>query len=359
MAQLRLVGLEKRYGQATAVRRIDATVNDGELLALLGPSGCGKTTTLQMLAGFLVPDAGEIWADDHLLSSPRRVVPPERRNMAMVFQGYALWPHMTVAQNVAFGLEMRRLGREQIKRQVEWVLGVVNLLGLQDRFPHELSGGQQQRVALARSLVVRPGTLLLDEPLSNLDANLREQMRFEIRRVHQETGITMVYVTHDQAEAMVIADRIAVMNAGQVDQVGTPREIYERPRSRFVASFIGQANCLAAHTVGPGQVMLAGAVLQVADGSGAEVHLQAGAEVTLAIRPSAVRVVCDPGAAPETNVLRARVVSQAYLGDQQDVRFELSDGTAVRALAPSAQSIQPGSEALLHFPAQDCRVVTA
>jgi iron(III) transport system ATP-binding protein len=273
--------------------------------------------------------------------------------MAMVFQGYALWPHMTVAQNVAFGLEMRRLGREEIRRQMDWVLGVVNLRGMEQRYPHELSGGQQQRVALARALVVRPGTLLLDEPLSNLDANLREQMRFEIRRVHQETGITMVYVTHDQAEALVIADRIAVMNVGQIEQIGSPREIYEQPQSRFAATFIGQANCLAARAIAAGVVAVDGVHFAVANGLAAAV----GDDVTLAIRPSAVRIIADGTDAPVSNVIRGRLIGQAYLGDQQDLRLEVSGGNTVRALAPSHLLFPAGAETLLHFPPQDCRVV--
>jgi iron(III) transport system ATP-binding protein len=356
MAQLRLVNLEKSYGDAAAVRGIDVTIADGELVALLGPSGCGKTTTLQMLAGFLKPDVGEIWADDRLISSPRGVVPPERRNMGMVFQGYALWPHMTVTQNVAFGLEMRRLPKPEVERAIKWVLDVVNLNGFEQRYPHELSGGQQQRVALARSLVVRPGTLLLDEPLSNLDASLREQMRFEIRRVHQETGITMVYVTHDQSEAMVIADRIAVMNAGRVEQIGSPRDIYEQPRSRFVAAFIGQANCLPVQRVAPGRVRLAGCDFEIAparDAGGTD-------GVSLAIRPSAVRVVRDQTGVPSSNVIRARLVSQVYLGDQRDVRFELADGTIIRTIAPATESFDSPSDTdtLLNLPVEDCQLVS-
>ncbi len=355
MAQLRLVKLEKRYGNTVAVRGIDVVVEDGELLALLGPSGCGKTTTLQMLAGFLTPDGGEIWSNDRLISSAGGCVQPERRDMGMVFQGYALWPHMTVAQNVAFALEMRQLSKDEVARRLGWVLGVVNLGGFERRYPHELSGGQQQRVALARSLVVRPGTLLLDEPLSNLDANLREQMRFEIRRVHQETGITMVYVTHDQAEAMVIADRIAVMHAGQVEQIGTPQQIYEQPRSRFVATFIGQANCLAVEALRPGLVRLAGCPFEVESPDDDRLDAE---RLALAIRPSAVRIIGEPAVPPATNVVQARLVSQVYLGDQRDLRFELGDGSPVRALRPAAECLQPGAEALLHFPARDCRLVS-
>ncbi|HME91104.1 MAG TPA: ABC transporter ATP-binding protein, partial [Myxococcaceae bacterium] len=225
MARIRLEKLCKQYGEAEALRGVTLTIEHGELLAILGPSGCGKTTTLQLLAGFLAPDAGEIWADDRLISSPQAVVPPERRRMSLVFQSYALWPHLTVFQNIAFGLEMMRVPNEQIKKRVASILEMVNLSGYEKRYPHELSGGQQQRVALARAVVVEPDTLLLDEPLSNLDANLREQMRFEIRRVHERTRIATIYVTHDQAEALVIADRIAVMNRGVIEQTGTPQEI--------------------------------------------------------------------------------------------------------------------------------------
>src|SRR6202022_3941793 len=204
------------------VESIDLEIKEGEVMALLGPSGCGKTTTLQLLAGFLKPDSGEIRVGDRLLSSPRSVVAPERRNMSLIFQSYAVWPHKTVAQNVAYGLEIRKTSKDEIAKRVQGVLDRVKLGHLAHRYPAELSGGQQQRVALARALVVEPQVLLLDEPLSNLDANLREEMRFEIRRLHDETGITMVYVTHDQTEAMVVADRIAVMNLGRVEQVGQP-----------------------------------------------------------------------------------------------------------------------------------------
>ena len=353
MAELRLVDLQKHYGDAAAVRGISIGVRDGELLALLGPSGCGKTTTLQLLAGFLAPDGGEIWADNRLLSSVRGVVPPERRNMGMVFQGYALWPHMTVAQNVSFGLQMRRASRTEIGQALAWVLGVVNLRGYESRYPHELSGGQQQRVALARSLVVRPDTLLLDEPLSNLDANLREQMRFEIRRVHEETHITMVYVTHDQAEAMVIADRIAVLNAGRVEQIGAPSEIFDQPTSRFVAGFIGQANCLSVEAVDRDRVRLVDSLFRHAGGA----ETGRGAALALAVRPSAVQVLSDAPTAPGDNTIWARLVGDVYLGDQRDLRFELRDGTPVRVLASATSRLEIGSEALLHIPPQHCRLV--
>jgi iron(III) transport system ATP-binding protein len=354
MAEIRLVDLRKSFGATVALGGISVTVKDGELLALLGPSGCGKSTTLQILAGFLLPDSGEVWSDDHLLSSPRGAVPPERRRMSLVFQSYALWPHMTVFQNIAFGLEMRRLESGEIKRRVHAIVELVGLAGYERRYPHELSGGQQQRVALARALVVQPDTLLFDEPLSNLDANLREQMRFEIRHIHQETRITMVYVTHDQGEAMVIADRIAVMNGGQIEQVGTPREIYESPQSHFVASFIGRANCLPGHLVAPGVVRCGEIHFRTDEDS----PFRPGDAVILCVRPHAVQV--RPGGLRpigDHDGVSGQLVQQAYLGDLQDLRVALPGGLEVRALAPSGQPYRIGEEVVVHLPQEACRLV--
>src|SRR5579859_7361282 len=355
MADLRLVDLAKRYGAAAALHGISLAVRHGELLALLGPSGCGKTTTLQIVAGFLTPDAGEVWAGERRLSSPYGVVPPERRRMSLVFQSYALWPHMTVRQNVAFGLEMARVPRGELTRRLGRMLEIVGLAGYEGRFPHELSGGQQQRVALARALVVQPDTLLLDEPLSNLDANLREQMRFEIRRIHQETGITMIYVTHDQAEAMVIADRIAVMNQGRIEQIGTPREIYTRPRSRFVAGFLGQTNCLAGRLVAPGLVRCGELEFRAAEDG----EFRTGDEVVLCVRPRAVRVRRHDAAgdAGLPNTIRGRLAQQAYLGDLHDLQIALPGGTLVRAFAPLDDRYEPGQELLVQFPPAACLLV--
>ncbi len=353
MANIRLVDVRKEFGANAALQGINLTVERGELLAILGPSGCGKTTTMQLLAGFLVPDAGEIWADDRLLSSRSAVVPPERRQMSLVFQSYALWPHLTVLQNIAFGLEMRRVPRDEIRKRVSSILEMVNLVGFERRYPHELSGGQQQRVALARALIVEPETLLLDEPLSNLDANLRDQMRFEIRRIHDSTQIATVYVTHDQAEALVIADRIAVMNRGLIEQVGTPREIFERPRSRFVASFIGAANCLTGQLVAPGVVRCGELQFQAMDGEG----LRAGDEVVLCIRPPAVRVhrACPP-VGNGGNLAKGRLVQQAYLGDLHDVRVALPGGLQIRALVPGGR-YQAGEEVFVELPIEGCHLL--
>jgi iron(III) transport system ATP-binding protein len=354
MARIRLVQVRKDFGGVSALRGIDLTVEHGELLAILGPSGCGKSTTMQLLAGFLVPDAGEIWAGERLVSSPQGVVPPERRHMSLVFQSYAIWPHMTVFQNVAFGLEMRRLQTRQIEERVRKMLDLVGLGGFEGRYPHELSGGQQQRVALARALVVEPDTLLLDEPLSNLDANLREQMRFEIRRIHERTRVATIYVTHDQSEAMVIADRIAVMNQGVIEQTGTPQEIFDRPRSRFVASFIGGANCLTANVLGSGVVRLGDVQVRTGEQEG----FHAGDEVVLCIRPHAVRVHRLRNGVPKgENLARGRLLQQAYLGDFQDLRIALSGGGQVRALTPAGAGYEGDEEVVVELPAHACRLL--
>src|SRR5918994_1093178 len=244
MSKLVLKNIARRYGRVEAVADFSLELVPGEFVSLLGPSGCGKTTTLRMIAGFMPPSTGSIEMDGQQISSPGSVVPPERRRMSMIFQSYAIWPNMTVGENVGFGLQVRRLSRAEIDRKVDAILDVVQMRNLKARYPAELSGGQQQRVALARAIVVEPEVLLLDEPLSNLDANLREEMRFEIRRLHDEFRITTVYVTHDQSEAMVTSDRIVVMNKGRIEQIDAPHMLYARPKSRFVAGFIGRTNFL-------------------------------------------------------------------------------------------------------------------
>lgn len=353
MAGIRIHELRKSYGETLALARIDLTVAEGEVVALLGPSGCGKTTTLQLLAGFLEPDGGEIWVGDRLLSSRSAVVPPERRNMSLIFQSYAVWPHKTVTQNVAYGLQVRRTPSAEIRERVSRILETVRLEALAGRYPAELSGGQQQRVALARALVVEPEILLLDEPLSNLDANLREEMRFEIRRIHDATGITMVYVTHDQAEALVTADRIAVMNQGRIEQMGTPVEVYERPASRFVASFIGRTNTLEGTLVERGLVECSGARLRAADDSGAK----AGDRVWLCIRPHMIRL--RDGSPGSSNVLMGTIVRQTYTGEGRDYLVELRGEPPVqlRVLAPAHETHQVGEPLAIQLPQECCRVV--
>src|SRR5499433_3463093 len=285
VASVELRGLTKRYGEVAVVDDVSLTIEHGRLVCLLGPSGCGKTTTLRWIAGFVEPSAGEIRVGDQLISSPARTLPPERRNRSMIFQSYALWPHMTVAENVAYGLKLRKLDRATIDRKLAAILDTTHLRGLADRYPGELSGGQQQRVALARALIVEPETLLLDEPLSNLDANLREEMRFEVRRLHDEYRYTTVYVTHDQSEAMTTADVIAVMNAGKIEQAAPPEEIYDRPRSEFVARFIGSSNIVRGKALDAAHVEIAGVPLRCTGG-----NLVPGGDGAVSIRQHEIHI---------------------------------------------------------------------
>jgi iron(III) transport system ATP-binding protein len=334
MPGVAIKGLTRHYGDVAAVDDLSLDVKPGELVALLGPSGCGKTTTLRLVAGFLEPEAGEIWVGDRCLSSPASVVPPERRRMAMIFQSYALWPHMTVAQNVAYGLRFKRaLSRTERDGKVTEMLRVVQLAGYERRYPGELSGGQQQRVAVARALVVEPEILLLDEPLSNLDANLREEMRFEIRRLHEAFSITTLYVTHDQAEAMVISDRIAVLEGGRVAQIGTADELFHQPRTRFVAEFIGKTNVVDGVAVGSDRVSRGTVTLQVAGGG-----LVSGARVALSIRPHQIDLV-----PPEPGTLRGTVQRVSFLGEAVDYQVAIAEADAVlRVTGSSTRRLRPG-----------------
>jgi len=296
---LRLAGIEKRYGATVAVAAVDLEVREGEFLTLLGPSGCGKTTTLGLIAGFFAPSAGEIF----LKGRPVAGLPPFRRDIGVVFQDYALFPHMTAGENVAFGLRMRGLPKDEIQTRVNEALDLVQLRGLAHRRPLELSGGQRQRVALARALVIRPTVLLLDEPLSNLDLKLREEMRVEIAGLQRRLGITTVFVTHDQGEALVMSDRIAVMNAGRIEQLGTPSGVYERPATRFVAQFIGRMN-----------------------------FFRAGGK-TIAIRPERASLSADP---PVSGFARSGTVRHVlYLGATLEYHLELENAERGLVEAPN------------------------
>jgi len=240
MVRVKLKEITKRFGKVVAADHVTLNINHGEFFTILGPSGCGKTTTLRIIAGFEKPDYGRVYFNDQDITE----LPAYKRDTGMVFQNYALWPHMTVFENIAYGLKIRKIPKDEIKRRVKEVLELVKLEGLENRYPHQLSGGQQQRVALARALVIQPKVLLLDEPLSNLDAKLRVEMREELRILQKKLGITTIYVTHDQEEAMVLSDRLAIMNYGKIYQVGSPKEVYMKPRNLFVATFIGKSSVL-------------------------------------------------------------------------------------------------------------------
>ncbi len=303
------------------------------------------------MAGFLAPDAGEIWVGERRLSAPGAVVPPERRRMAMIFQSYALWPHLTVARNVGYGLRFKKdLSRAERDRRVAEILRVVQLAGLESRYPGELSGGQQQRVAVARALVVEPETLLLDEPLSNLDANLREEMRFEIRRLHERFGITTLYVTHDQAEALVISDRIAVLERGRVAQVGTGEEIFREPRTRFVAEFIGKTNVIEGVAEGPDLLRCQGLRLRIGAAT-----LAPGARVAVSVRPHLIALGAPPDGDGGPDAWRGAVERASFLGDSvaYQVRVAGSD-LVLRVSAPDGQRLRPGEAVGLRIPPAAC-----
>ncbi|MHC4946774.1 MAG: ABC transporter ATP-binding protein [Planctomycetota bacterium] len=328
MTAVRLERLSRRFGPVRAVDGVDLEIRPGALFFLLGPSGCGKTTLLRLIAGLVEPTAGRVWFDDRDMTGTA----PARRGAGMVFQSYALWPHLTVRENVAYGLKVRGAARGDRRRAVDDALRAVDLGDCAERRPATLSGGQQQRVALARALVVRPRVLLLDEPLSNLDAPLREEMREEVRRICRRAGITSVYVTHDRVEALAVADEIALLRDGRVEQVGAPRELYDRPVNRFAASFLGDTNLLPAVVAGAegGAVRLetpAGPLLSTAGMT----RTPKGGNVTCSIRPEAIRTAA-PGATG--NVLRGVRRDRVYLGPAARSTLELSGGQAVRILEP-------------------------
>lgn len=352
MSKLSIQQLYKHFGGtgAAAVQCVDLDVGEGELVSLLGPSGCGKTTTLRMVAGFLKPTSGRVLIGEMDVTG----LPPYSRNTGMVFQSYALFPHLTVAQNVAFGLEMRGVPKADREARVREALRMVRLDAYLDRLPRQMSGGQQQRVALARALVVNPAVFLLDEPLSNLDAKLRAEVRMEIRELQQKFGLTTLMVTHDQEEALTMSDRLVVMEAGRVRQIGTAQDLYDKPADAFVAGFVGKCNVIEGTVDGSDVFRLkTGAVLPCSAG-----HIQRG-EAFLAIRPENVSIV-DPLDAP----LRATVASIVYLGGQSEIVLDVN-GMPLSALVPANQlaalhaGLERGSEVGVHWPASAARVLPA
>ncbi|MFM9995350.1 MAG: ABC transporter ATP-binding protein [Phycisphaerales bacterium] len=348
-------------GTIAAVDGVNLDIAPGELFFLLGPSGCGKTTLLRMIAGFTEPTAGAIAFGGRDVTR----TPPEKRNTGMVFQSYALWPHMTVEANVAFGLSVRRVSKAERAARVAEALAAVRMEGYAARAPNQLSGGQQQRVALARALVVRPDVLLLDEPLSNLDAKLRSELRVEIRRICKDSGITTVYVTHDQKEALSMADRVAILDRGSVVQVGPPRTLYRRPATRFAAEFLGDTNFLAATVAerAPGRTLLdtpAGRLRSTA----APPPLAGGEQAVCSIRPESLRIVSEAAARDAANVIRGRVVSCVYLGETAQLEVEAPGGARLRVAqlnpqAPPTLAADPASDLVLAIDPDDVVILPA
>jgi spermidine/putrescine transport system ATP-binding protein len=355
-AEIRLIGLEKRFGAVKAVDGVSLDVRAGEFFSLLGPSGCGKTTTLRMIGGFEVPTAGRILLRGRDITND----PPDKRPVNMVFQQYALFPHLDVAGNVGFGLRRKRVERSEIVRRVGEALELVRLEGYERRRPNELSGGQQQRVALARALVNRPTVLLLDEPLGALDLKLRRQLQIELKRIQSEVGITFVYVTHDQEEALTMSDRIAVMHQGKVEQLGTPEELYERPSTRFVADFIGTTNLLSGSiesTDGPN------AIVRLEGGDACRVvapDVRTGHTIELSVRPESIVMKRSNGSAGSGEPLRAQVEQVAYLGGSVQYQVRTQGGLGITVVAPKAGERHPvGSEVEIAWPPAEALVLGA
>jgi iron(III) transport system ATP-binding protein len=354
MASIALKGLTKTFNAGddapAAVSGLDLDIKDNQFVTLLGPSGCGKTTTLRLIAGYIIPDAGTIHVDGRLVSSPGNVVPPDQRGMGMVFQNYAVWPHKTVYENVVFGLKLRKLPAAETRKKMEDTLALVNLTGLEQRYPNELSGGQQQRVALARSLVVEPGILLLDEPLSNLDAKLREQMRVELKKLQRRTRITFVYVTHDQAEALALSDQIAVIHGGKLQQYGTPQEVYARPSNRLVADFMGLVNLVPAKVTGiEGRLGL----VEVPGGLKLEISLppeiRVGDSIEVAIRPENIILRAEDGS-------RAKISDRTFLGNISEYYASLDSGLTLRVQTHPTQVFAIGEQVALKIDETQCSV---
>jgi len=352
MAILKVKNLSKNFGKVKAVQEVSFEATEGRVLSLLGPSGCGKTTTLRCIAGFENPDSGEIYLDDRRITP----IPPEKRGIGMVFQNYALWPHMTVYGNLSFGLQIRKVPKDEITKKIKKVLGMVQLEGYENRFPRQMSGGQQQRIAMARALVFEPEIMLLDEPLSNLDAQLREEMRFEFNELQKKLGITAVYVTHDQAEALVLSDKIVILNQGKIVQSGTPKKIYSNPKNKFVAGFIAVTSFIDGRidsfTEGKKKVIVKtddGLVIHSFNNS-----FDIGQKVSVAMRMNVIKFIQDENKSDKStaNIFKGKIIQSSYLGNTIDYKIRMGKWE-IRTNAEAKYDFKLGEEVTFYLPPED------
>ncbi len=343
MSKVVIENLKKVYDDTTAVDNISIDVKDGEFLTLLGPSGCGKTTILRCIAGFIPVTEGKIYIGDKLVSSdiPKISIAPEERNIGMVFQSYAVWPHMNVYQNITYPLKIRKISERDIKKQAEKIIEILKLNGLENRYPGELSGGQQQRVALGRAIILKPDVLLLDEPLSNLDAKLREEMRFELKEIQKRVGVTIIYVTHDQIEAISMSDRIVVISDGRIQQLGTPQEVYNKPSNRFVASFIGKANFIHGKIMDKYKAKIAkDTIVNISYDN----VINNRTDITLMVRPHDVAIEREKTSSNLGGIAK----SILFLGDRYSCIFETEIGTITGEIPPDTK-INEGDRLFISF----------
>ena len=352
MAILKVKNLSKNFGKVKAVQEVSFEATEGEVLSLLGPSGCGKTTMLRCIAGFENPDRGEIYLDDRKITS----IPPEKRGIGMVFQNYALWPHMTVYGNLAFGLQIRKVPKDEITKKIKKVLGMVQLEGYENRYPRQMSGGQQQRIAMARALIFEPGIMLLDEPLSNLDAQLREEMRFEFTELQRKLGITAIYVTHDQAEALVISDKILILDQGKMIQFGTPKEIYSNPKNKFVAGFIAVTSFINGR-IDSFTEEKKKVIVKTDDGlviHGFNNSFDMGQKVSVAMRMNVIKFIQDENKSDKNtvNIFKGKIIQSSYLGNIIDYKIKVGNWE-VRTNSDAKYNFKVGEEVTFYLSPED------
>ena len=352
MAILKVENLSKNFGKVKAVQEVSFEATEGKVLSLLGPSGCGKTTTLRCIAGFENPDRGEICLDDRKITH----ISPERRGIGMVFQNYALWPHMTVYGNLAFGLQIRKVSKDEITKKIKKVLGMVQLEGYENRYPRQMSGGQQQRIAMARALVFEPEIMLLDEPLSNLDAKLREEMRFQFTELQKSLGITAVYVTHDQAEALVISDKIVILDKGKIVQSGSPKEIYSNPKNKFVAGFIAVTSFISG-SINSFAEEKKKVIVKTDDGlviHGFNNSFDIGQKVSVAMRMNVIKFIQDENKSDKNtvNIFKGKIIQSSYLGDIIDYKIKVGNWE-VRTNSDAKYNFKVGEEVTFYLSPED------